>query len=104
MSLTQMTAHLFEKNVRARGQNIYATRRVYVRSAGHDHFYAQVQGGDLYEVRISKAELGLEVWCDCIAFEDYGPCKHLWTAMLEADRRGALAAVRQVLYLQRADE
>jgi hypothetical protein len=104
MSLTQMTAHLFEKNVRARGQNIYATRRVYVKSAGHDHFFAQVQGGDLYDIRISKSELGLEVWCDCVAFADYGPCKHLWTAILEADRRGALAAVRQVLYLQRADD
>jgi len=104
MSLTQMTAHLFDKNVRARGQNLYATRRVHVMSAGHDHFRAQVQGGDLYDVRINKCELGLEVWCDCVAFEDYGPCKHLWTAILEADRRGALAAVRQVLYLQRADE
>ena len=104
MSLTQMTAHLFDKNVRARGQNIYATRRVYVRSAGFDHFYAQVQGGDLYDVRIDKSELGLEVWCECIAFEDHGPCKHLWTAILEADRRGALAAVKQVLYLQRSED
>jgi hypothetical protein len=104
MSLTQMTAHLFDRNVRARGQNIYATRRVHVNSAGHDHFYAQVQGGDLYDVRITKFELGLEVWCDCVAFEDYGPCKHLWTAILEADRRGALADVRQVLYLQRAED
>ena len=104
MSLTQMTAHLFDRNVRARGQNIYASRRVHVNSAGHDHFYAQVQGGDLYDVRITKFELGLEVWCDCTAFADYGPCKHLWTAILEADRRGALADVRQVLYLQRAED
>jgi superfamily II DNA or RNA helicase len=60
-----------------------------------------VQGGDLYDVRIAKLDDGLEVWCDCVAFEDYGPCKHLWTAMLEADRRGALAAVRRVAFLQK---
>ena len=101
MSLTAMTAFLFDKNVRSRGQDIFEKHRVYVDSSGSGHFYAQVQGGELYEVRITKCELGLEVWCDCIAFEDYGPCKHLWTAMLEAERRGALAAVSQVLYLQK---
>jgi superfamily II DNA or RNA helicase len=104
MSLTQMTAHLFEQNVRARGQNIYATRRVHVTGAGHDHMYGEVMGGDLYDFSISKVELGLEVWCDCIAFADYGPCKHLWAAILEADRRGALSAVKQVLYLQKEND
>jgi hypothetical protein len=101
MSLIQMAARFFHNHVRSRGETIYANRRVYVTSTGQDHFHAQVQGGDLYDVRIKKAEPGLEVWCDCIAFEDYGPCKHLWTALLEADRRGALAAVKQVLYLQK---
>jgi superfamily II DNA or RNA helicase len=101
MSLVTTTAFLFDKNVRSRGQTLYDTRRVHVESSGPDHFHAQVQGGDLYDVRITKCDLGLEVWCDCVAFEDYGPCKHLWTAILEADRRGALAAVSQVLYLQK---
>jgi len=103
MSLIQMAARFFHSQVRSRGEQIYATRRVYATSVGHDHFHAQVQGGELYDVRIQKTELGLEVWCDCISFEDHGPCKHLWTAMLEADRRGALAAVKQVLYLQKED-
>jgi hypothetical protein len=104
MSITSMTANLFDRNVRSRGQAIYANRRVQVESSGRDHFFAQVQGGELYEVRISKYQQGLEVWCDCIAFQDYGPCKHLWTAMLEADRRGALADVKEVLYLQKDSE
>ncbi|HUB79188.1 MAG TPA: DEAD/DEAH box helicase [Bryobacteraceae bacterium] len=103
MSLIQMTAQFFHSQVRSRGEKIYASRRVYATSTGPDHFYGQVQGGDLYDVRIKKTELGLEVWCDCIAFEDYGPCKHVWTAILEADRRGSLAAVKQVLYLQKED-
>jgi hypothetical protein len=99
-----MTAFLFDKDSRSRGEVIYASRRVHVDSSGPDHFYAQVEGSDWYDVRITQHDLGLEVWCDCIAFEDYGPCKHLWTAMLEADRRGALAAVKQVFYLQKESD
>ena len=101
MSLTLMAAYIFDKSMRTKGESLYASRRVRVESSGPDHFYAQVHGGEVYDVRISKMHLGLEVWCDCISFEDYGLCKHLWTAMLEAERRGALADVKQVLYLQK---
>jgi len=101
MSLTSMAAYLFDRKVRSRGQAIYDNRRVHVESLGPDHFHAQVQGGDLYDVRITKIDLGLELWCGCIAFEEYGPCKHVWTAMLEADRRGAMADVKEVLFLQK---
>jgi len=47
----------------------------------------------LYDVRLKKHDQGLEVWCDCPYFEDYGPCKHLWTAMLEADRDDNIRAI-----------
>jgi superfamily II DNA or RNA helicase len=104
MSLTTMSAFLFDKQVRAKGETLYATRRIYVDSSGPDHFHARVQGGDLYGVRIGKCDQGLEVWCDCPYFGDYGPCKHLWTALLEADRRGALGGVREVLFLQMEDD
>jgi len=100
MSLTTMTAFLFDRTIRSKGEALYSSRRIHVDSTGPDHIHAQVQGGDLYQVRIAKYDQGLEVWCDCRYFEDYGPCKHLWTAMLEADRRGALDSVREVLYLR----
>ena len=104
MSLATMTAFLFDQSVRAKGEGLYAARRIQVEAAGPEHMFAQVKGGELYDVRISKFERGLEVWCDCLFFEDYGPCKHLWTAMLEADRRGALSDVREVLYLEMEQE
>jgi len=104
MSLTTMSAFLFDKQVRAKGEALYATRRIYVDSSGPDRFHARVQGGDLYGVRIGKCDQGLEVWCECPYFEDYGPCKHLWTALLEADRRGALGGVREVLFLQMEED
>jgi hypothetical protein len=100
MSLSTMTAFHFDQGVRAKGEALYHAHRVYPRSFGPDHFFARVQGGELYDVRLSKFDRGLEVWCDCHYFADYGPCKHLWTAVLEADRRGALSSVREVLYLE----
>jgi len=100
MPIANMSAYLFDRTVRSKGESLHAARRIYVESSGPEHFNAQVQGGDLYDVRMKKFDQGLEVWCDCPYFEDYGPCKHLWTAMLEADRRGAMAGVREVLYLQ----
>ena len=101
MSLTSLAANLFDRNVRARGSAIYENHRVKVSTAGPDHLFARVQGTDLYDVRISKYEGGLEVWCDCIAFEDYGPCKHLWAAVVAAEQRGALAGVTQISFLQK---
>jgi superfamily II DNA or RNA helicase len=100
MSLATMTAFLFDNNVRARGQALYAARGVRPEGSGPGYFFARVQGGSLYEVRISQFERGLEVWCNCQYFADYGPCKHLWGALLEADSRGAMAGVREVLYLE----
>jgi superfamily II DNA or RNA helicase len=100
MSLTTMAAFLFDKHVRSKGEGLYANRRIHIDSSGPDHLHAVVRGGDMYDVRIHRFDQGLEVWCDCPYFADYGPCKHLWTAMLEAERRGALSAVREVLYLE----
>ena len=100
MPLATMTAFLFDKSVRSKGEGLYVARRIRLESSGADHIFALVQGGALYDVRISKFDRGLEVWCDCRYFQDCGPCKHLWAAILEADRRGALKGVREVLYME----
>jgi superfamily II DNA or RNA helicase len=104
MSIASMSAFLFDRSVRSKGEALYNSRRIHVGSYGPDHFDAVVRGGDVYDVRMKKYDQGLEVWCDCQYFEDYGPCKHLWTAILEADRRGAMTSVREVLYLQMEDD
>src|SRR5262244_3769503 len=96
MSLATMTAQFFDLGARSRGESLFSERRVRVNSSGRDHLFAEVKGNNSYEVRISAEDDGLEVWCDCIYFEDHGACKHLWAAMREADRRGALSDVHEV--------
>ena len=46
----------------------------------------------------------LLIGCDCPYYADSGPCKHIWAAILEADRRGSLADARSSKYLQLEDD
>jgi superfamily II DNA or RNA helicase len=100
MSLASITAFLFDKSVRGKGDGFYAARRVHPRRWGPEFFSAHVRDEAAYEVRLAKADVGLEVWCDCRYFQDYGPCKHLWAAVLQADEQRALTGVHQVFYLE----
>ena len=54
MSLATMTAFLFDKTVRAKGEGLYVARRIQVDAFGPERMVALVKGGNLYEVRISK--------------------------------------------------
>jgi hypothetical protein len=44
------------------------------------------------------------VFCECPYFGEYGTCKHLWAAILEADRIGALAGALDATYLKLEDD
>ena len=61
-------------------------------------------GGRPYEVSITYDKGRLLVSCECPYFADFGRCKHLWAAILEADRRGALGQALHAKYLQLEDE
>jgi SNF2-related domain/Helicase conserved C-terminal domain len=101
MSLSNRTAALFDRDVRSRGENLFYSRKIRVSSSDREHLHGFVRGGSEYEVRLTALDNALEVWCDCIYFEETGPCKHLWTAVMEADRVGALGVVTEVRYLQK---
>src|SRR3972149_7626899 len=52
---------------------------------------ARVQGSHLYGVRIGFADDFLEVNCSCPFFDrDLVTCKHIWAAVLAAEREGFL--------------
>src|SRR3989337_713169 len=52
---------------------------------------ARVQGSHLYGVRIAFADDFLEVNCSCPFFDrDLVTCKHIWAAVLAAEREGFL--------------
>jgi superfamily II DNA or RNA helicase len=63
-----------------------------------------VIGGRPYEVRVTYNDDRLLVSCECPYFADFGRCKHLWAAILEADRRGALQEALRARYLKLEDE
>src|SRR3990172_11404448 len=52
---------------------------------------ARVQGSHLYGVRIAFADNFLDVNCSCPFFDrDLVTCKHIWAAVLAAEREGFL--------------
>ncbi len=93
MTLAAQLAAFFEKRVQFKGMDLFHARAVQVHSAGPDHLNADVQGTYLYELDLTFADGRLLLYCDCPYFESNGECKHLWAAVLEADRRRALSNV-----------
>src|SRR4029077_19191352 len=72
------------------GLNFFQRNAVRVRAANQSHLYGDVMGGSRYPIRITHQEGLLSVYCACPNFSDTGRCKHLWAAILEADKRGVL--------------
>ncbi|MBV9126426.1 MAG: SNF2 helicase associated domain-containing protein, partial [Planctomycetes bacterium] len=91
MSLTQQARAEVADDVRQRGQAYYAEGAVEILHGDQSVVRAQVQGSDLYQVKLSRTKRALRVWCSCPFFEDRGePCKHIWATLLAADARGCL--------------
>src|SRR4051794_38687342 len=90
MPLASKLAFYFEKRVQFKGIGLFQSRRVDITSYSPGHFEAVVHGGSDYPVRLRFADKHLRVSCTCQYFDDNGECKHLWAAILESDRIGAL--------------
>ena len=68
---------------------------------------ARVQGASLYEVGISSEDDFLDVKCSCPYFDrELQTCKHIWAALMAAERQGLLkgAASRKSLQIFEAIE
>jgi uncharacterized Zn finger protein len=104
MPLATRLAFQFDKRVQIKGLNLFQGGAIRVTDKGDNYMFAEVKGGELYDVRLTYEAGKLFVWCDCPAFADNGPCKHLWGAVLEADRRGAVKEALNARYLEVQDE
>jgi hypothetical protein len=101
MSLSSKLAFEFERGVQLRGRELFMTGKVRASDIEANHFHGSVMGGRRYEVCLQYTHNGyLTVTCECPYFQDNGACKHLWAAVLEADRRGALSATRDLRYIK----
>src|SRR2546422_731756 len=104
MSLASKLAFQFDRRVQLKGVGLFNARLVRVSDSGPAHLYGEVMGGSAYEVRIRHDDSKLLVSCDCPYFVDHGECKHLWAAVLEADRLGALRNALSAQYLKLEDD
>ena len=90
MPLASKLAFQFERRLQFKGLNLFHARAVRITDANQSHLYGDVQGGSRYNIRLTYETGRLLVYCSCSYFADFGRCKHLWAAVLEADRRGVL--------------
>src|SRR5277367_680127 len=104
MPLASRLSFQFEQRVQAKGFGLFRDRAVRVTEENSSQLLAIVTGGRPYDVRVTYDHDRLLVSCECPYFADFGRCKHLWAAILEADRRGALAEALQARYLKLEDE
>jgi hypothetical protein len=99
MTLAAKLAFDFDKRVQFQGMGLARSGAVRVNESGPDFLAAFVQGGRKFQVGLSLEETHLLAACECSYFAEWGPCKHLWAAVLEADRLGALSEARDVKHL-----
>ena len=90
MPLASKLAFQFERRLQFKGLNLYHAHAVRISEANQAHLFGDVQGTSRYPIRMTYIDSRLSVFCACAYFADFGRCKHLWAAVLEADRRGVL--------------
>ena len=95
MPLASKLAFQFERRLQFKGMNLFHARAVRITEANQAHLFGEVQGTSRYPVRLTHEGDRLLVYCACAYFADFGRCKHLWAAVLEADRRGVLGEADQ---------
>ncbi len=92
MLWSQLLAGHVPALTRARGADYFERGRVVALSARPRALHARVRGTWVYDVRIEFGDRGMEGSCTCPAGLQ-GPCKHVWAALLEAERQGRAPAL-----------
>ncbi|MDX2152169.1 MAG: DEAD/DEAH box helicase [Bryobacteraceae bacterium] len=103
MSLALRLSPRFSVTTRTRGHDLFAHGAVRPVRSTPTELEAVVRGGEDYDVDLALSGNALRVACECAAFIEYGPCKHIWATILEADRRGALDRARHISPLTLVD-
>lgn len=94
MSLAALLSFQVENQVQWKGRQIFRAGGVKFVDVTPATVIAQVTGNDTYEAGLHFSDGEIESFCTCPAFEKYGPCKHLYALILEADRVGAISEAR----------
>ena len=96
MSISSHLARHFSAGVRQRGQAYFGGGQVRMLQGSATEFEARVRGTETYEVMLEVRGSSLRLQCDCPHFETGEPCKHLWAAILAAEKLRYLSAAASV--------
>jgi len=91
MSLASKLSHEFAARIQYRGAQYFRERAVEVRFHSLTRLEATVSGRLDYQVRLAIRDGRLDVACTCPYFNEGEECKHIWAAILEADRLNSLS-------------
>ena len=91
MSLASKLSHEFAARIQYRGAQYFRNRAVEVRFQSPVRLEAIVSGRLDYPVRLAISDGRLKVACTCPYFDQGEECKHIWAAILEADRLNSLS-------------
>lgn len=86
MLLAAVLASKFESSVKERGRPYVSAGMVALEVNQEGLVRAAVSGTGLYSVSITQKPNGAwQFECTCPAFRQWGPCKHLWATIVQAD-------------------
>ncbi len=89
MPLPAHLVSMFPPPARKQARVYVSAGDVSIRVMTDDHVEATVRGSDMYDVEVDLSSLDApRLSCSCAAWRRWGPCKHLWATLVEADRRG----------------
>jgi uncharacterized Zn finger protein len=81
--------HSFLPVIRQRGEYYAEQGKAILKEVSQERILAAVQGSKLYTATVVDRHSGdgkIHVSCTCPFFQQGFPCKHLWAAIVEADR------------------
>ncbi|MDX1982370.1 MAG: SNF2-related protein [Bryobacteraceae bacterium] len=93
-------AQFFSRDVRERGQALYASGAVQIAKGTAAEVTGFVKGTREYFVSIEVNKGVVEVYCECPHFEGGETCKHLWATVLAADNQRHLGQALAALKLR----
>ncbi|MEO6953566.1 MAG: SNF2-related protein [Polyangia bacterium] len=88
MQVSQL-ADYFPPRIRERASDY--ERAIRVLEQTEDHLHVHIRGADDYCVQLERFDDAVGAACTCPYFDNGGPCKHIWAALLHGERIGAFA-------------
>jgi superfamily II DNA or RNA helicase len=93
---TKRLEWIASSRIRQQGLTYFNGGRVQILSGSRERVEASVIGSQRYSVKIEVTGSSLALLCSCPYFGEAGMCKHIWAALIAAERRGHLGKIGEI--------